>query len=477
MLALLLTFGLLGTPGFSQENDSDPYAPAIIATIDFPDIDVVSVGSPVTWNPPGCTSDFPHAGSIDIVVACGELVKLADPDGVVTDFTLVWPSGAWGESYGAEKQLFWGSYPSCPGSSSTPAGMLMTSGDYETADGTNLVYVDQDGDPTNGVQVILTTANALVASENNGIWTLNITEEICDDQNWLRNLKVRAKDCLNRNIWRDVEETGDNEWTVTLLDPNDVGEDVRVTFAIPELATSDPVSPYMWDHASDLVITVTAENGDEETYTLKAVYETASDVKELTMFWFEMGCEGDEDQYIAVPSPTDPFYLTVEVPHDTDLTALVGWFTLNDEFAIMTHSEDPSIPQESGVTPNDYSTPVAFTVFAQDCSTVEYFVNVVPAETEANDVLSMNITGKAVPECCDCYDVPFNLDFALSTTEENTWVVTVPYGAGCCESKSGDYIPEPPLDILCCVNITAFLTDGATADVEFPLECVEIGDT
>jgi len=67
--------------------------------------------------------------------------------------------------------------------------------------------------------------------------------------------------------------------------------------------------------------------------------------------------------------------IEVWVPWATNVTNLVATFTLSTG-AEMTHSEDVQVLQVSGTTGNDFTTPVAYTVYAENCTTVEYFVTV-----------------------------------------------------------------------------------------------------
>jgi photosystem II stability/assembly factor-like uncharacterized protein len=63
--------------------------------------------------------------------------------------------------------------------------------------------------------------------------------------------------------------------------------------------------------------------------------------------------------------------ITVTVPYGTDVTALVATFTTTGEIV-----EVGSTSQVSGVTANDYTSPVTYTVTAADSSTANYSVTV-----------------------------------------------------------------------------------------------------
>jgi len=66
--------------------------------------------------------------------------------------------------------------------------------------------------------------------------------------------------------------------------------------------------------------------------------------------------------------------IALTVPADTDLSALVATFTTTGAAVEVT-----STPQVSGVTPNDFTSPVAYTVTAADASTQDYLVTVTGA--------------------------------------------------------------------------------------------------
>ena len=86
---------------------------------------------------------------------------------------------------------------------------------------------------------------------------------------------------------------------------------------------------------------------------------------------------------------------------------------------------DEQVPQMSGMSAIDYTTPAAFTVFAEDCSTVEYFVTVVVDENTGNDIEELTVDGEQSADC-DCDD-PVEI-VAEVEMEETDITVTVPYG-------------------------------------------------
>ena len=78
----------------------------------------------------------------------------------------------------------------------------------------------------------------------------------------------------------------------------------------------------------------------------------------------------------------DPLEIYVVVPPDTDLRRLVATFSLNVEATISTISSGAKVIQQNGVTPNDFSAPVNYTVeVPKDKKPWRYRVTVRLAET------------------------------------------------------------------------------------------------
>ena len=78
----------------------------------------------------------------------------------------------------------------------------------------------------------------------------------------------------------------------------------------------------------------------------------------------------------------DPLEIYVVVPPDTDLRRLVATFSLNVEAMISTISSGAKVIQQNGVTPNDFSAPVNYTVeVPKDKKPWRYRVTVRLAET------------------------------------------------------------------------------------------------
>lgn len=137
---------------------------------------------------------------------------------------------------------------------------------------------------------------------------------------------------------------------VTALEP---------TVTISQEATVSPASGQAQDFSSPVTYTVTAEDGSEATYTVTVNVTAGSSEKELTTFIFE----SLDPDVAGVITGND---VAVDVPFGTDVSALAPTITLSDL---------ASVAPASGVE-QDFSSPVDYTVTAQDGSTNVYQVAV-----------------------------------------------------------------------------------------------------
>jgi hypothetical protein len=139
-------------------------------------------------------------------------------------------------------------------------------------------------------------------------------------------------------------------------------------------ANVTPASGSPQDFSSPVTYTVTAHDGSTVgEYTVTVTAESPSDSKAITGFSFA------DPPAAGVVDGTN---ITVTVPAGTVLTALVP---------TITHSGE-SISPASG-SPQDFSSPVTYTVTAQDGSTQAYTVTVTAAAAAAPSSDSKEITG------------------------------------------------------------------------------------
>ena len=134
------------------------------------------------------------------------------------------------------------------------------------------------------------------------------------------------------------------------------------------------------DFTAALTYVVTAANGTTQAYTV-TVTAAPSPAKELTAFAFlaatNPGLADDVTGAIAAAT------IEVTVPFGTDVTGLVATFTTTGAGVAV-----GGAAQTSGVTPNDFTSPVAYVVTAGDGTTHAYTVTVTVAADPAKELTS-----------------------------------------------------------------------------------------
>ncbi|MCB2196498.1 MAG: T9SS type A sorting domain-containing protein [Bacteroidetes bacterium] len=106
--------------------------------------------------------------------------------------------------------------------------------------------------------------------------------------------------------------------------------------------------------------------------------------------------------------------ISVEVEYGTVLTALVATFTISESATVAIEST----AQVSGVTVNDFSSPVTYTITAQDGTTQDWIITVTEAPSDENDILSFSFaeqTGIANISTVD-HSVEIEVEFGTDLT-------------------------------------------------------------
>lgn len=136
---------------------------------------------------------------------------------------------------------------------------------------------------------------------------------------------------------------------------------------------------------SPVVYTCTAEDGSFELYTVTVTKAAVQTGKEITVFRFN----GLTPNVIGTINQTN-HTITVLVPFSTVLTNLVATFTVSP----MATLKIGAVIQTSGVTVNDFTSPVNYTVTAENGLTQAYTVTVtrIPLST-AKDITDFRFTG------------------------------------------------------------------------------------
>jgi len=135
------------------------------------------------------------------------------------------------------------------------------------------------------------------------------------------------------------------------------------------------------DFTSPVAYTVTAADGTTATYTV-TVTVASSSAKAITAYSLN-----------AVAGSIDETAKTIAVtmPNGTNVTALVATFTTTG-----TGVKVGAVAQTSGTTPNDFTSPVAYTVTAADSTTATYTVTVTVAVTLGPAPVNLGTAGNFV---------------------------------------------------------------------------------
>lgn len=126
---------------------------------------------------------------------------------------------------------------------------------------------------------------------------------------------------------------------------------------------------------------VTAADGTQATYTVTVTAALVS-AKEMTTFSFAgyAGAAGIINEAAKT--------ITVTVPNGTNVTALVATFTTTGNSVKV-----GAVTQTSVATPNNFTTPVTYTVNAADGSTATYAVSVTVAQNSAKKITAFSFAG------------------------------------------------------------------------------------
>ena len=136
----------------------------------------------------------------------------------------------------------------------------------------------------------------------------------------------------------------------------------------------DGVTPN--DFTSPVTYTVTAADGSTQNYVVSVTVATNT-AKAITAFSI--------DGSMGVINGTN---IAVAVPFGTSLTDLIATFITTGQSV-----EVGATAQSSGVTPNDFTSPVTYTVTAADGSTQNYVVSVTVATNTAKAITAFSIDG------------------------------------------------------------------------------------
>ncbi len=153
--------------------------------------------------------------------------------------------------------------------------------------------------------------------------------------------------------------------------------------------------------SNSVVYVVTAEDGTSKSYTV-FVSLAKNSAKEISSYLFISPVANG-----VVNGNT----ISLQVPAGTDVKKLVASFTVSPGAIIKVGG----VVQQSGVTPNDFSNPVTYTVVAEDGTSVEYQVIVYVLAVQKSSEKEMLTFGITNP-------------YTVGVISGNAISLTVPYG-------------------------------------------------
>ncbi|HOI90027.1 MAG TPA: Ig-like domain-containing protein, partial [Candidatus Rifleibacterium sp.] len=136
------------------------------------------------------------------------------------------------------------------------------------------------------------------------------------------------------------------------------------------------------DFTSPVTYTVVAEDGSSKDYTV-TVSIAANTAKDITAFSFASP---------AVTASISGTAITASVPFGTDRNGLKAVFTASANATVKIGANT----QTSNVTTNDFTSPVTYTVVAEDGSSQNYTVTVSIAPNTAKDITAFSFASPAV---------------------------------------------------------------------------------
>lgn len=306
-------------------------------------------------------------------------------------------------------------------------------------------------------------------AESNGEYTLQTSEQIQNDHSNSLTYVVRAEDGTEERYDVEVlkEEAGDNElmgfesyneycfettniyavegvYTETSETVTDIALSVRYGTDPATLPYMFTISPWATVKMGDTPLTpdedgvysgllggspvsffVTSDAGVTMEYVVTVEPREENSDAAILSYAFTGANNGSalgaKDFVGVVDDVAKTVYVLLPWTAKDFMTSLVPSFTLNP-FSVMTQSGEGEVIQVSGVTAHDFTTPQTFTVWAEDCTPVEYTVTV---EAEPNTSAGISAFEFDV-EGCGC-----NLTDFSSTSYIDTYArrinITLPY--------------------------------------------------
>ncbi|PKN91377.1 MAG: hypothetical protein CVU44_19890 [Chloroflexi bacterium HGW-Chloroflexi-6] len=170
-----------------------------------------------------------------------------------------------------------------------------------------------------------------------------------------------------------------------------------------------------------VVYTVTADDNSTQNYVV-AVTVAADTAKAMTAFGF------------TIPTPTDTITeathtIAVTVPYGTDITALVAIFNTSGASVKV-----GGVTQASGITPNDFTNPVTYTVVAANGSTQDYVVTITVAANTTKEISAFSFASPAATGIISGTNIAITVPYGTNVT---TLTPTITHSGATVSPNSG----------------------------------------
>ncbi len=150
---------------------------------------------------------------------------------------------------------------------------------------------------------------------------------------------------------------------------------------VADVAQESQVTPQ--NFTNPVLYQVVAEDGSIEHYTVSVLKAAASQENQLIAYKFILGTT----DYVGVLDQTNQT-VTIHVPYGTNVASLTATFTVSP-FASVQVSV---VQQVSGLTSNNFTNPVVYSIFAQDGSVELYTVTVIVDPNTEKKFLSFDFS-------------------------------------------------------------------------------------
>ncbi|MCG8699301.1 MAG: DUF5018 domain-containing protein, partial [Bacteroidales bacterium] len=252
------------------------------------------------------------------------------------------------------------------------------------------VAVGSGADITNLIPTIEVSANAIVspasgvAQDFSAPVTYAVTSEDGTEQEWMVTVEVLSgdNDIISFTVEEQFGATNINFANHTISLNVVSGTDLSgliPSIEVSKYATINPPSGEIQDFNDTVAYEVKAQDGTIQEWKVSITIQTLSSEKEITAFTF-----AEQASPAVIDSASQR--IEIEVKPGTDITKLIPYISVS-KYATITPA--PGIAQ-------DFSSPVTYTVKAQNGSTKNWLVTVIVPSSE-KDILSFSLAEQTQP--------------------------------------------------------------------------------